>query len=236
VVLTARVATRPRPPKNQGVAIRLAEAEARILEAFARRQLTWDVGQPAHVVSASQALGVFTAPPLGVLVFLAIPTAEPIGDPVDVVVPLASLADAVRDLGTSGMDLNALPRATVTPGASPSVLHLPPTEGWQMPIHGLSGDLIPVIDQASEEFAQRSAGLPPRSQEVIANEIWDRPAFAGLPLRVLHAAHRLGMISNDRAKVSAAACGPWKRFSTPRGQIFVYQHGPAARLSLHVVR
>ena len=58
------------------VSIRLAEPEARVLEAFARRQLTWDAGQAAHVVTAHQALGVFTAPPLGVLVFLAIPTAE----------------------------------------------------------------------------------------------------------------------------------------------------------------
>ena len=51
-----------------------------------------------------------------------------------------------------------------------------------------------------------------------------------------NAARRLGMIANDSAKVSAATCGPWKRLSTARGQVFIYSTGPAARLALHVVR
>lgn len=218
--------------------IRLAEPEARVLEAFARRQLTWDASQAAHVVTAQQALGVFTAPPLGVLVFLAIPTVDPVGedDTVDRIVSLAALADVVKAEASTGMDIRSLPVEHVAPGANPSLAHLPPAHGWQMPIHGLSGDLVPIIDEATEEFRRRSHGLPARAQESIANEIWDRPAFAGLPLRVLHAAHRLGMLANDRTKVSAAACGPWKRLTTPRGQIFFYQHGPAARLSLRVVQ
>lgn len=218
--------------------IRLAEPEARVLEAFARRQLTWDAGQPAHLVTAHQALGVFTAPPLGVLVFLAIPTVDPVADDdaVDRIVSLGGLADLVHTEATDGMDLHALPVQHVAPGANPSLAHLPPSHGWQMPIHGLSGDLVPMIDEATEEFRRRSHGLPARAQESIANEIWDRPGFAGLPLRVLHAAHRLGMLANDRTKVSAAACGPWKRLTTPRGQVFFYQHGPAARLSLRVVQ
>ncbi len=218
--------------------IRLAEPEARVLEAFARRQLTWDGGQAAHIVTAHQALGVFTAPPLGVLVFLAVPTVDPLDEDeaVDRVVPLEALADVVHAEASTGMDLCALPVHQVAPGANPSVAHLPPSQGWQMPIHGLSGDLVPMVDEATEEFRRRSHGMPARAQESIANEIWDRPAFAGLPLRVLHAASRLGMLANDRTKVAAAACGPWKRLTTPRGQVFFYQHGPAARLSLRVVQ
>lgn len=218
--------------------IRLAEAEARVLEGFARRQLTWDAGQAAHVVTAHQAIGVFTAPPLGVLVFLAVPTIDPLADDdsVEQVVPLAGLADLVAGEASTGIDLSVLPVMHVPPGGNPNLGHLPPSHGWQMPIHGLSGDLVPLVDDATEEFRRRSAGLPARAQEAIANEIWDRPAFAGLPLRVLHAAHRLGMLPNDRSKVSAAACGAWKRFTTPRGQVFHYQQGPAARLSLRVVR
>ncbi len=218
--------------------IRLAEPETRVLEAFARRQLTWDAGQSAHVVTAQQALGIFTAPPLGVLVFLAIPTIDPVteDDAVERIVSLAGLADLVSDSAGAGLDIESLPIEHVPPGVNPSLAHLPPAHGWQMPIHGLSGDLVPMIDEATEEFRRRSHGLPARAQESIANEIWDRPSFAGLPLRVLHAAHRLGMIANDRTKVSAAACGPWKRLTTPRGQVFFYQHGPAARLSLRVVQ
>lgn len=208
------------------------------MEAFARRQLKWDDGLAARIVTAPQALGVFTAPPLGVMVFFAVPTVDPIGpeEPSDITVPLAALADAIRQSGTTGLDLDALPRALVSPGAMPNLGHLPPHEGWQMPIHGLSGDLLPSVDEATAEFTTRSQGLPPRAQEAVANEIWDRPGFAGLPMRALHAAARLGMISNDRAKVAAATCGPWKRLSTPRGQVFTYMQGPSARLALHVVR
>lgn len=220
------------------MSIRLGEAEARVLEGFSRRQLAWNASQAARVVTTSRALGVFTAPPIGVLVFLAVPTAEPVAeaDPHDVTVPLAGLADLIHAGGTTGMDLDSLPRAFVPAGGTPNLHHLPPTEGWQMPIHGLSGDLIPSLDEATAEFAARSVGLPPKAQETVANEIWDRPAFAGLPMRVLHAAHRLGMIANDRSRVSAATCGPWKRLSTPRGQVFTYLQGPSARLALHVVR
>ena len=216
--------------------IRLAESDARALEGFCRRQLRWDAGLPARLVTASQAIGVFTAPPLGVLVFAAVPTVEPITEPADVVVPLGRLADALRDDAVTGLDLDDLPRALVPLGANPTVNNLPPTDGWQLPIFAVSGDLVPLVDEATAEFEGRSAGLPPRAQESVAEEIWDRPGFGGLPLRTLHAARQLGMIANDRAKVSAATAGPWKRLSTPRGQVFIYASGPAARLALHVVR
>lgn len=216
--------------------IRLAEPEARVLEGFSRRQLRWDASLPARVVTATQAVGVFTAPPLGVLVFFAVPTSEPVEEPADVIVPLEQVADALRDRAGSGLDLNALPRALVPLGANPTVHNLPPTDGWQLPIFAVSGDLVPLVDDATAEFEGRAAGLPPRAQESVAEEIWDRPGFGGLPLRTLHAARQLGMIANDRAKVSATTAGPWKRLSTPRGQVFVYASGPAARLALHVVR
>jgi hypothetical protein len=220
------------------VTIRLAEPEARALEGFCRRQLRWDEGLAARVVTSARALGVFTAPPLGVLVFVAVPTVDAVSpiDAIDAIVPLSGLAGTLRTHGQLGMDIGALPRAIVPIGSSPTLQHLPPTEGWQLPIFGISGDLVPTVDDATAEFDARSAGLPPRAQEQIAVEIWERYAFGGLPLRALHAARQLGMITTDRAKVSAATCGPWKRFSTSRGQVFVYASGPAARLALHVVR
>lgn len=218
--------------------IRLAAPEATVLEAFCRRQLAWVSGQPARVVTTPRALGVFTAPPLDVLVFFAVPVAETLGseERLDVTVPLATLADLVHAQGAAGFDLEDLPRALVAPGPAPHLSHLPPHEGWQMPIQGLSGDLLPSIEDAATELTSRSQGLPPRAQEAVANEIWDRPGFAGLPMRALQAAHRLGMISNDRSRIAAATCGPWKRLSTARGQVFTYMKGPAARLALHVVR
>lgn len=218
--------------------IRLGDPEARVLEAFCRRQLRWDAALPARVVTAEKAVGVFTVPPMGVLVFFAVPTVDTVGDDdaIDVIVPLAALADRIPAAPTTGLDLGDLPRPLVSPGSAPTINHLPPTDGWQLPIFGVSGDLVPMVDEATAEFETRTAGLSARGQETIAEEIWDRPAFGGLPMRALHAARQLGMMANDRAKVSAATAGPWKRLSTPRGQVFVYAHGPAARLALHVVR
>ena len=218
--------------------IRLAEPEARVLEGFCRRQLRWDATLPARVVTSAKALGVFTTPPLGVIVFVAVPTVEAVepADALDVTVPLERLAAALRFTGQSGLDVAGLPRAMVPVGAQPSLTHLPPTNGWQLPIFGISGDLVPMVEKATAEFDARAAGLSSRGQQTIADEIWDRHGFGGLPLRALHAARQLGMLTSDRAKVSAATSGPWKRLSTPRGQVFVYAAGPAARLALHVVR
>jgi hypothetical protein len=220
------------------VTIQLAAADARALEGFCRRQLRWDAGLAARVVTNPKALGVFTTPPLGVLVFVAVPTAAPVedGDRVDRLIRLADLAAALQDADPAGLDLADLPSAVVPIAAPPSLQHLPPWDGWQIPMFAVSGDLVPLVDEATAEFESRSAGLAARDQEAVAEEIWARPAFAGLPLRALHAARQLGMITTDRAKVSAATCGPWKRFSTPRGQVFVHSTGPAARLALHVVR
>lgn len=218
--------------------IRLAAPEARVLEAFCRRQLTWDATQAARIVTSPSALGIFTCPPLDVLVFFAVPRVESASEDcgIDTTVPLAAFADAVHVDGVTGLALHDLPRALVPPSSAPSLQHLPPHEGWQMPIFAVAGDLVPSVDEATAEFDARAKGLPPKAQERVAEEIWDRPAFGGLPMRALHAARTLGMITTDRARVSAATSGPWKRFSTPRGQVFVYSSGPAARLALHVVR
>jgi hypothetical protein len=112
---------------------------------------------------------------------------------------------------------------------------LPPSDGWQIPMHAIGGDLMRVVAAVGQEFASRASGLTPQEQQLIADEIWDRPAWAGLPNRVLHAAYRLGMLSDDRSKVSAATCGSWRRFATPRGQVFFRVPGESARFDLHVV-
>jgi hypothetical protein len=213
------------------VTIRLAQSDARAVEAFCRRQLRWDATLPARVVTTPKALGLFTAPPLGVLAFVAVPLADSHGGE-DVTVRLADLADAI--LGDV-IDLGSLTNPALPPGPAPSLSHLPPSEGWQLPIHAISGDLLPPVAAGIQEFAIRATGRAAAEQEEIAEEIWQRPTFAGLPLRALHAARQLGMLTDDMAKVSAATCGQWRRLSTPRGQVFSYATGPTARLALHVV-
>jgi hypothetical protein len=213
------------------VTIRLAEPEARSLEAFCRRQLRWDAALPARLVSAERAIGVFTAPPLGVLVFVAVPTVDPVGSAFDTVVRLRDWADLLA-IGAADLDVTALPKALTPVTPDVSVRDMPPTDGWQVPIFAVSGDLVPMVNAATTEFEARTTGLPPRAQEQVAAEIWDRIAWAGLPMRVLHAARRLGMLTDDSTRVSASTCGSWKRLSTMRGQVFVPVKGRTALLAL----
>lgn len=211
--------------------VRLGDPERRVLTALGRRQVEWDPRLPARVISRDGALGIFTAPPMDVLAFLAVP-ADVAAD-LDVTVALASLVSAAEESGD--IDL-----ATVTPVQVPftsgiSLTHLPPSEGWQMPIPAVASDVLPAVDDALAEFRARSAGLGPRGQQTVADEIWSRTAWAGLPLRVLHAGYRLRFLARDRMRITAATNGPWRRLSTPRGQVFSYVTGIQAQLSLHAV-
>ena len=211
--------------------VRLGDAERRVLTVLGKRQVEWDSQLAARVISRDGALGVFTAPPMDVLAFLAIP-AE-VEESVDVTVSLAALVAAAEASGD--IDLAALPpvQAPFTSGAS--LVHLPPAEGWQMPIPAVASDVLPAVDEALAEFRARSVGLGPRGQQTVAEEIWSRTAWAGLPLRVLHAGYRLRFLARERMRITAATNGPWRRLSTPRGQVFSYVAGIQAQLSLHAV-
>lgn len=216
----------------------LAEPEARTLEAAGRRQLAWDADLQTRVMTSGGALGMFTVPPLGVLAFVAVPVVgEAMKEPrVDRIVRLAQWVDLLRDTGGTNVDPTSLPEVSPVVGAGPSLLNLPPSTGWQVPMFAVSGDLVPAVKEATAEFESRAAGLAPRAQEALADEIWSRPAWAALPLRALHAARQLGFLPDDASRVSAASCGPWKRLSTSRGQVFVPSSGPAARLALSIAR
>ncbi|MBI1352306.1 MAG: hypothetical protein GC156_14470 [Actinomycetales bacterium] len=218
--------------------IRLAASDARALESHCRRQLRWDRDASARLVTAISAIGVFTRPPMEVLVFAAVPTQEPVApdDALDQITSLGALADLLASGDEDGVVIDRLPRIAPHLSAMPRLDELPPREGWQLPITGVAGDQVPVVDRATKEFEARAAGLPQKGQQEVAEEIWSRPSFGGLPLRALHAARQLGMLADDRARIATATNGPWKRLSTTRGQVFAYASGPAARLSLHVVR
>lgn len=217
--------------------IRLAVPDARVLESYCRRQLTWDGSAVARITTAVSAVGVFTTPPMGVLAFVAVPTLAPIApdSAVDAVVRLDHLADRLGGVSDGAVGLADLPAVEVSPGPMPSLRELPPRDGWQPPITGVASDQVPILDAASREFEERAGGLSGREQEQVAEEIWDRPGFGGLPVRALHSARRLGLLAEDSSRIATSTNGPWKRLSTVRGQVFVYATGPLARLSLHVV-
>jgi hypothetical protein len=211
--------------------VRLGDAERRALALLGRRQVEWDARLAARVISRDGALGIFTAPPMDVLAFLAVPAQ--VEGSLDVTVPMAALVAAAEASGD--IDLSALPAVQAPFTAGVSLAHLPPGDGWQMPIPAVASDVLPVVDDALAEFRARSVGLGPRGQQTVAEEIWSRTAWAGLPVRVLHAGYRLRFLTRDRVRIAAATNGPWRRLSTPRGQVFSYVAGIQAQLSLHAV-
>lgn len=204
------------------------------MAAFARRQLAIEAALAARVIGTDRAVGVYTAPPMDVMAFLALPATN--APDVDMTVTLASLADALEAAAATGegLDLGLTDPAPASWAGGVSML--PPADGWQIPMYAVARDLLPEVDAARDEFAQRARGASPSMQQQIAEEIWDRPAWAGLPMRVLHAAKRLGLLRNDSSRIAAATCGTWRRFSSPLGEVFARIPGETARFDLHVVR
>lgn len=209
--------------------ITLPTHEGRLLSAHLDRLCGWDPRALVRVIARAQAIGVYAAPPMEVLSFVALPLADPLANDMDV----TALADDVRKglvVGTQTMSLT-LPQSLV---GDATLAMLPPSDTWQLPIPAVSGDLVPLVDEAVAEFKARSMVVIDSQQ--LAQEIWDRAGFGGLPLRALHAARRLGFLTDDASRVSASTCTGWKRLTTVRGQVFVRTVSPVSRASLSVVR
>lgn len=220
------------------MSFRVSVEDARVLAAVCKRQVGWDSRARARLLTTAKAMGVYTAPPMDVLAFFAIPIDADVDDvPLDRAVSLHSLMKELERIAADGLpfDADALLEVTVPVTSSMNVAQLPPAEGWQIPITAVAGDLLSMVTEATDEFTRRAEGKGEGERQLIADEIWERTAWAGLPMRALHAAQRLGMIGNDSARISAATNGPWKRLSTPRGQIFTRTSGSSARLALHLV-
>ena len=221
-------------------AILLDEREARVLSLVGTRLTEWDSGMTARVIVGDSALAVYAVLPMDVMVALAVPAQvdeDAIGDdvPTSLATFLRGVSDAVAENQSVRFDIASLPQLTASVGQGLTLASLPPSDGWQMPIHGVSSDITPEIREAIDEFRERTKGMPESQAAAVAEEIWSRAAWAGLPMRVLHAARRLRLMTDEPLRVTAATCGPWKRLSTPRGQVFSYTAGIEARLGLRVV-
>lgn len=228
-------------PTGNDPVISIAEKDARVLSLIGHRLVEWDHTVPARIVAGEQAIACYSILPMDVMAVVATPaevSASAVGR--DPVVSLHTFISGIDQGLESGDDISfnmdGLPEvaAPIQPGLS--LQQLPPKEGWQMPIHGVASDVMPQVHEAVQEFQVRTQGASANTAAAVAEEIWSRPAWAGLPTRVLHAARRLRMITDEPLRITASTCGPWKRLSTPRGQLFVYTPGIEARLGLHVVR
>jgi len=195
----------------------LGRREAALLRGHLDRLASWDQRAAVRLVATPSALGVYAVLPHEVIAFLALPSS---GDEGDVT---RSAAEVRRELGEDRphepieVDLFAGDQVI----GSAALADLPPYEGWQMPIHAVSEDLLRKLDEAVAELRARSVDVDAPTQQRILDEIWSRIVWAGLPTRVLHNARQLGFLVPDPTRVSAATYGPWKRFATVRGQMFL---------------
>lgn len=209
---------------------RIGRHEARLLRAHLERLRSWDSAAQVRVLLRGGALGIFSAPPLGVLGFVALPLAGSPTAKADVTVRADALLEGIHETPAGSAEI-ALPPGG--PGIAELAV-LPPEEGWQLPISGVSGDVLPAVEEAIAEFRARAPMVP--STEALADEIWGRTSFGGLPLRALHAARQLGFLAPDGSRVTAATCTGWKRLTTVRGQVFVRDPRALGRQHLSVVR
>jgi len=210
-------------------ALALPEHEGRLLAAHLDRLAAWDPAGHVRVVARGGAVGVYAAPPMRVISFVALPLRVPAVDDIDVSARIADVRTGLRS--ESGVTDLILPEPAV---GSPGLAMLPPSEGWQLPIHGVSGDVVPGVDAAVAEFRRRASSVV--DPQVLAEQIWERPSFGGLPLRVLHAARRLGFLTDDASRVTACTMTGWKRLTTVRGQVFVRTQAPTQRPDLSLVQ
>lgn len=212
--------------------VTLGSTELRTLISILEKQIEWNSNIAVRVVTSPSAIAFFTAMPLSLHAFVAMPAKMGPGEPCDVI---TTGRDVVALLSNSSglIDLDTLESLAGVDGVSLS--ELPPSQGWQIPIHAVASDVIPVVNEAVDEFDRRSVGLGERGKADLAEEIWNRPGWGGLPVKVLYAAQRMNLIWDEPIKISAATCGPWKRLSTPRGQVFLHATGPAARTRMRLV-
>ena len=213
-------------------AISLGRDEARALGAFCRRHALWSPVSAARLIGSGSNVGVFATPPWEVMTFAAIPAGQPV-DGLDVTVSMQALADALES--GEPLDARSLPLVHVPSSQGVTLLNLPPKEGWQVPIPGISGDIAAQVEAASREVRDRTSGLDQRQADTAVRSWWAQPGWSGLTMGVLYAAQQLGMLPKDRSKITAASCGPWKRLSTARGQVFSYGAGQGGALSLAVL-
>ena len=99
-----------------------------------------------------------------------------------------------------------------------------------------------VVDQVSvgvEAFRRRVDALDeslrtPEMLERVAEDVWGGASVADLPLRVAHAAERLGFLGRE-GDVRASASGAWRRLGCPGGSVlWSPRAGTGGLLSLDV--
>jgi hypothetical protein len=196
--------------------------ECRGLAAYLERVVDLDPAAAVRVQAHGSALGVWSGPPMSVVALRPVALAEPIT--LDVTVGAARLLDVVRSaIGTRGF---ALP-ATV-PGPPWSGL-LPPRAGWEAVGAASSPEVLDRVERGVASFRERTelveqAARDRDTLQHYADEVWERPVVADVPLRAAHAASLLGFLG-PTGVVTAYQTSTWWRLKCPGGSVSVRKPG-----------
>jgi hypothetical protein len=197
------------------VSLHLEALEREGLRSYLERVLELDDRAAVRVQAKAAVAGVWSGPPFGVLALRPVGLLQPAD--VDTTVSARRLLEALGQPRPFAIEAR-LPPPVVGPAWA---AQLPPRGGWE------PRAVVPVrtvLDQVSvgvEAFRRRVEVLdekPPELLERLADEIWGRASVADLPLRVSHAAERLGFLGHE-GDVRASASGVWRRLGCPGGSV-----------------
>ncbi|TAK68845.1 MAG: hypothetical protein EPO13_08630 [Actinomycetota bacterium] len=229
--------------------VSVARPDATFLLAQLDKLAGWDPRAVVRLQPRASALGVFSAPPLGCIAFVAVPAARNDAAPDDVMVGVDDLRAELRaaaglspgwppvPAGSQAEDTVAF-EIRPTQVSSPKLALLPPRAGWSATSAGPAASALADVAEAVDEFRAASALVADdAARQDLAERIWGRPGWAELPRRILHAAALLGFLADPGVTVHAAVAGSWQRLGTPAGQVFAHSAGSSlGLLSLSTVR
>jgi hypothetical protein len=229
----------------------LRHDEAAYVAGHLRRLVSWEPEAAVRVRVAGSTLGIFGLPPLDCMSFVAVPLAADSDasivseradanvETVDTVVSAGRMRDVIGDVSGKGAGAHRTIRLPDSLGPVAGLAVLPPTGPWLPAERGIAGDVRRIVADGVREFRERNEALGQSTARVLdelAQELWSRPGWGGVPLRALHAANLLGMLPHDGLRIETATCEGWKRLLTPVGQVFVRSSGLPPKLSLAVLR
>lgn len=198
--------------------ILLGKDEIRILKLVLEKLVSWDKNALVRVRTKSSVVGVYAAPPFGVVTLTALPLQESVEEVDQVLVAAKVLAQLDDSLGIDFSLFNQ-------PVHSAALALLPPEGPWLPGEKGMSGDVMPKVKERLEKLKKQVAPLAAvnnnKEVEAVSQIAWDEKIWGGLPFGALNAAAALGMLAHPGTRISAALCNGWKRLLTPTGQVFV---------------
>lgn len=202
------------------------------------RLLSWDETSVVRLVTTERALGIYAEAPMGVLVFIALPLAEPPKQPLDRAVSAHRLRDVLGDVtaGAPGVGEVKIPDDRDMPAA---LAVLPSRDGWIAAEKATAGELNDAAEAARVEYEAQWAALAQANdtaKQAFLDEWWNRVNWGGLPTKALHTARSLGMLAHPGARVESSTRAGWKRLMTPAGQVFVAPPQSYAGIPLSVVK